>query len=76
MRAVDFCYNVGLVLYRMEQKGYRNTSCFSRVRTFLRRNPQLYGGGRSIARWTSLIRRQVARLSRGEVKPGPFGPAV
>jgi hypothetical protein len=75
-RVVDFCYNVGLVLYRMEQKGYRNTSCYSRVRTFLRRNPQLYGGGRSIARWTCLIRRQVTRLSRGEVKPGPYGPVV
>jgi hypothetical protein len=75
MRAEDFAYNVALVLYRMEQKGYRESSCWQLVRKFCRQQPALYGGGRSIGSWMRLIRKPFGQLTDGSVKPGPFGPA-
>jgi hypothetical protein len=74
--ARDFVYNIALVLHRMEGKGYRARDYWARVRTFLRRQPQLYGGGRSMGCWLRLIRQKLSQLSDGTLHPGPFGPEV
>jgi hypothetical protein len=73
-RVDDFAYNAALVLYRMEQKGYRDSCYWKYVRKFFRDQHTLYGGGRSIGCWVRLIRKPLRNLMGGSISPGPFGP--
>ena len=74
MRVTDFAYNVALVLYRMERKGYRNSRCWSFVRKFFQQQHNIFGGGRSMGCWLRLLRKPYQQLLDGTITPGPFGP--
>ena len=73
MRFYDFVYNVGLVVFRMEEKGYSQSLTMDKVFAFLRRYPEIYGGRRSKSCWRRRIGSIVRQFRSGALIPGPFG---
>ena len=74
-RASDFAYNVGLVLHRMESKGYDSRAYLGKARSFVRRRgAELYGGGRSVDCWMARFGFIQRQLKSAKLVPGPFGP--
>ena len=75
MRACDFAYNAGLVMHRMDLKGYEHNLIITRVRSFLcRHRSSLFGGKRSVCTWLRMFMRSVQQLRDGVVRAGPYGP--